>query len=1154
MEEQVKVLRIQVEGTQTVQGLRKEISDLRDALLNCEEGSEDYRKVVNQLVQDQKTLASAMNAGKNGAENVAGSYNALQAEMTALRKVWKEVGDEASRNEIGARIMEINTQLKEMDSSIGNNQRRVGSYEEALKNVFLTPQQKLRELRKELAGLQVGTVEYNRVFREMSKVSHDVREQTELLKYSSSDLGDMLGNLVGITGSLIGGFSALNATMGLLGSTDEDVQKAILKIQQLMALVQGLQALEPLGKKVRGLFSAISGDDATNSMEGLKDAVTAVGGAYAGAATSSGAFAAAQGASAVATANVGKEMVKTADAITEVAVNQGIELTTTQKLAYTIKQLNKTLESQRERVKKMIETHHVSDGTINRLNRTIQETTISLRELEIVQSRYISGLMTQEEVLRKLEDIQDEAHLTSINVETAEVQSNTTAKVANTAATEANTVAEAEMATATDAATGSMVTQTMTFGGLIGKLKGFTTGLWGFIKSIGTWVKANPIATLSAVIVAELVALGKGLRDISNLKNELKLAGETRELEKLDKQLETHIGLVKARGAAEMETFKEEISAMEKMNSEYADYAVKVAELFGDNAEKTEEAYDKWLEYHTQFVEKLTEGRYALEGLLSGVETAEAQKGMTDLEKEVDRITNQFENAKVIAGQLFDNGIINAQEYLKYLERIRTDLPLALEQAKSNTTGGGKSKWQQEEEEIAKLLKTIADAGKTELEKLKDKYDAEMKLFKKHHKDTTALTKKFEEDRLKLRIEKLKKYYDSFKEWNDRQNSLLNQDSEEYYQAQIEDARALQYSLLNAEGIKFDENNNPYAVLSEELVRLNAQYGLSMKNVADLGQQIQLANKAVDVATEAYKKYASAKKMALYNKESNQVRTNLERDTAMLDIEQNRKSSPIKITENLGWYGGISPKDQKKYLKERQEMIMKSIDDEIAIYAKAKDDINLIQADRDEASQKWSELLIERSRIEAEQIAENNDLLISSFQNVTDSIMSMTNNLADIMGNVANIMADNAERQLEAGKIGEGEYEERLKKAKDFEIAQATINTISGAVGAFTGITRDTGGWGIAAAAVQAAAVIAAGFAQIKQIRNTKLGSGSSQAPTINLPKLDSYQPEYTQNATRESDIDALKNAIGSQKIYVSVTDINKAQNANKTKVTESTF
>lgn len=127
-----KIIEIEVQGEQTVKGLKEEISKLRDSLLNVEKGSEDYKNTLNQLIEDEKQLTDVMRAGKNEVSAATGSYNALQNEMTSLKRVWKEVQDEASRNEIGNKINEINNQLKTMDASIGDFHRSVGDYKNSI--------------------------------------------------------------------------------------------------------------------------------------------------------------------------------------------------------------------------------------------------------------------------------------------------------------------------------------------------------------------------------------------------------------------------------------------------------------------------------------------------------------------------------------------------------------------------------------------------------------------------------------------------------------------------------------------------------------------------------------------------------------------------------------------------------------------------------------------------------------------------------------------------------------------------------------------------------------------------------------------------------------------------------------------------------------
>lgn len=136
-DETVRIIRIETGGSeQTVKGLKDEINSLRDALLNTEKGTDEYKQVLEQLIADQQKLAEVMNAGKSQVSAATGSYNALVNQMTALKKVWRETTDEASRKELGNQIKGINDKLKGMDESIGDYRRNVGNYSQSITAAF----------------------------------------------------------------------------------------------------------------------------------------------------------------------------------------------------------------------------------------------------------------------------------------------------------------------------------------------------------------------------------------------------------------------------------------------------------------------------------------------------------------------------------------------------------------------------------------------------------------------------------------------------------------------------------------------------------------------------------------------------------------------------------------------------------------------------------------------------------------------------------------------------------------------------------------------------------------------------------------------------------------------------------------------------------
>lgn len=133
-----KVIDIDVGAAQTsIKDLRKEMSGLRDALLNLKEGTEEYEKVQDKLVKDQKRIDSVMKATKKTVDALPGSYNAIAKELKQVKEAWKATNDEAERDELGKKAKELNDKLKELDSSVGNFQRNVGNYKSAFKDAFV---------------------------------------------------------------------------------------------------------------------------------------------------------------------------------------------------------------------------------------------------------------------------------------------------------------------------------------------------------------------------------------------------------------------------------------------------------------------------------------------------------------------------------------------------------------------------------------------------------------------------------------------------------------------------------------------------------------------------------------------------------------------------------------------------------------------------------------------------------------------------------------------------------------------------------------------------------------------------------------------------------------------------------------------------------
>ena len=191
------------ESTKTLKDLRNEVKALRDQLSNTVIGTEEFEKTLGDLESKQQELA---NVTKSSNKAIEGSYNALAQQMSALKKEWKATADVTERSEIGAKINDLNNQLKAMDAEIGNYQRNVGNYASALD------------------GLTISV--------------KDTADATQ-----------------GITSM----FSSAVMVMGSMGFESEETAKTLRKMQLAMTFTRGLKDLEKgkvlfekLGKVVKG--------------------------------------------------------------------------------------------------------------------------------------------------------------------------------------------------------------------------------------------------------------------------------------------------------------------------------------------------------------------------------------------------------------------------------------------------------------------------------------------------------------------------------------------------------------------------------------------------------------------------------------------------------------------------------------------------------------------------------------------------------------------------------------------------------------------------------------------------------------------------------------------------------------------------------------
>lgn len=203
--ELVTVLTVKTdESQQTIRGLKKEIADLKKQYDSAVIGSEEFERVSKELATAQANLKTVMADGKKTTDAVEGSYNHLAATMAELKKEWKATADEVKRNDLAQQIDAINTELKDMDASIGNFQRNVGDYTNSFKDAFEQQQRSTENVRIGLDGLQ---------------------------KTASG---------------LASGYAAIQGTLNLLNIESTEFEQAMIKVQSAMAIAQGVGGMKDL--------------------------------------------------------------------------------------------------------------------------------------------------------------------------------------------------------------------------------------------------------------------------------------------------------------------------------------------------------------------------------------------------------------------------------------------------------------------------------------------------------------------------------------------------------------------------------------------------------------------------------------------------------------------------------------------------------------------------------------------------------------------------------------------------------------------------------------------------------------------------------------------------------------------------------------------
>ena len=1098
-----KVVEVDVKA-QKIGELKEQVKELTRLMDSLDKESLEYNRTVDMLVDAEEELTTVMKVGKSQLSAQEGSYNALVNKMAALKKAQKAVTDEASRMRLGDKIREINDELKRIDANNGVYVRNVGDYENAVKKALKTPQQELKALRVQLAQLTEGTAEYNATFARMAQLTHDVTEQQEKLRWSSADLGDILGNIAGVATSIAGGFSAVNALGGLLGmSEDEDLEKAMLQAQRFLQLIQGLEQLEQLADKIKGLWQGIknfanSTTIGTAALTDFQQETDKVEAASTGAASAINTNAAATNTGAEATNRATEALA---------AYNTEEEKWIAKRETANAKRLEKidALQKEIDILQEILDSE--GDGiTISDESRKSTELQIAARQDSIKQ---IERMISSDKKL--IQQVKDGTNKFKINNESIRI--NTEETKANTAATNAQSAANVKAAA--------------------------TTGL--FSKALGilkTALISTGIGAIIAALGALLNLLGKGIKA---------LWGWISGANKAKEQTEA----LKTAFDALNETLERQEKSWERQEM--------LMEAQGKSYEEIYEARRKNLKAQLAEVQALLASQKAIANDIG--QRKLQKKKYDDFRETLDELIAKEKELKQSIDDLdYENYINGVKERKKAEEEAAAAAKKAAEQAKAA--------YDKQKEEADKLYQSLIEHYKTEQQKLKEKYEKEKELLEKYGKDTTLLTKKYEEDKTAIVMKEAEARRKATEEYNKLIVRGMDNPSLEYFVSQLEDAADKYNAFMTANSkVARDENGmNTLDGYAEVIKYISEQYGINIKSITELDAWLKIVTKEYEDAKKALEDYKNQIKETTSAELVAELEAQIDAIQKLTEQKQLEAEQDYQLYESSNNYYIDFENNYISQMYKRWEaedaihqMRMANLQEMADKYKEASENTMLTEEARIEALAKYKEIEQQITNETAEHNINVNLRETEAIDNYTSAVQDSLGGISQILGDVASAWETSIQAQVDAGEISEEEGEKQMESMRGIQSAIALINALSSAVSSYNSLASIPY-VGVPLGITAAAAALASGLAQVAAINKVKKGdngSGSSVRYAEVTPSVTSdFSPQMIQNATGLEEQENLTNALTKSpiKAYVVESEMTEAQKKADRRNAESTF
>ena len=355
------------------------------------------------------------------------------------------------------------------------------------------------------------------------------------------------------------------------------------------------------------------------------------------------------------------------------------------------------------------------------------------------------------------------------------------------------------------------------------------------------------------------------------------------------------------------------------------------------------------------------------------------------------------------------------------------------------------------------------------------------------------------------------------------------------YLAAMRDVAALEYDQMKRQ---MDETDAEWQARRLAAARKLAEAQQSTTDALIEEGRLALENEMNALATGSLDQLSKAVELAKYNLDNIHQAID-ESDDAFL---------ARRLEAQQAYQGALQAQNEAEVEEGRQqyEQRLATLEENSLAYLDAEVDLKKYELDTLHQLEGESEEAFRTRQLQAEK--EYYNAKKAQVQSWMQTLSGMASGVSSILGSIADAMEENTEMT-----------EEEAKKAKNLRVASATIDMLQGAVTAYSSAQSLGVPMGPIIGAINAAAVIATGIANIAKIKATQVSanSSSSQTPTVpaqvNAPTV-SPQVQQVRTLTSASEEDRLNRMADDHRVYILSSDLEAERDQHRVQVEETTF